>query len=136
MRARAFLLLIICLPACGQARSPGPAASAAGPAASAAAPAGAKAAAAAAPQRAAPAPGPAAPHNADLLVMPTPDGLKLAATGYAPPLRVLEGDGPILTWAALAGAGALSARSPLARLWEGRAAAAPGAGPCAKPSLP
>ncbi|MGK3968515.1 hypothetical protein WMF38_30580 [Sorangium sp. So ce118] len=74
--------------------------------------------------------------NADLLVMPTPDGLKLAATGYAPPLRALEGDGPIVTWAALAGAGALSARSPLARLWEGRTAAGPSADPCAKPRSP
>ncbi|MGK3998261.1 hypothetical protein [Sorangium sp. So ce1024] len=74
--------------------------------------------------------------NPDLLVMPTPRGLKLAATGYAPPLRVFEGDGPTITWAALAGAGALSPRSPLARLWEGRAAAGPGADPCAKPTPP
>ncbi|WP_437812607.1 hypothetical protein [Sorangium sp. So ce1078] len=68
-----------------------------------------------------------------LLVMPTPAGLKLAGTGYAPPLRALEGDGPTLTWAALAGAGALNPRSPLARLWEGRTAAGPNADPCAKP---
>ncbi len=57
--------------------------------------------------------------NPDLLLLPTPAGLKLAATGYPPPLRVLEGDGPILTWAALAGAGAVGPRSPLARLLGG-----------------
>ncbi|AUX48685.1 uncharacterized protein SOCE26_102260 [Sorangium cellulosum] len=34
-----------------------------------------------------------------------PDGLEFAGTGYTPPLRALEGDGPILTWAALARAG-------------------------------
>ncbi|WP_437980883.1 hypothetical protein [Sorangium sp. So ce117] len=73
--------------------------------------------------------------NPDLLLLPTPGGLKLAATGYPPPLRVLEGDGPILTWAALAAAGAVGSRSPLARLWEGRSAAA-AADPCAKQGSP
>ena len=73
--------------------------------------------------------------NPDLLVLPTPAGLKLAATGYPPPLRVLEGEGPVLTWAALAGAGAVGSRSPLARLWEGRSAAA-AADPCANPGSP
>jgi len=42
--------------------------------------------------------------NLALLVLPTDGGLHFAATGYAPPARVLEGEGPTITWAALLGA--------------------------------
>lgn len=45
--------------------------------------------------------------NPALLALPTPRGLRFGATGYAPPARVLEGQGPVLTWAALAREGVL-----------------------------
>lgn len=72
--------------------------------------------------------------NLALLVLPTEHGLRFAATGYGPPARVLEGEGPTITWAALIAAAVLPAGSPAARLWTGVSPAAAAASPCAKPS--
>ncbi len=70
--------------------------------------------------------------NLALLVLPTDGGLHFAATGYAPPARVLEGEGPTITWAALLGAGALPAEGPVARAWAGVQPAAATDDPCVK----
>ena len=72
--------------------------------------------------------------NLALLVLPTEQGLHFAATGYAPPARVLEGEGPTITWAALVAAGALPAASAAARLWTGVSPSAAAESPCVKPS--
>jgi hypothetical protein len=72
--------------------------------------------------------------NLALLVLPTERGLHFAATGYAPPARVLEGEGPTLTWAALLAAGALPAEGPVARVWAGIQPAAATDDPCVKPT--
>ena len=70
--------------------------------------------------------------NLALLVLPTDRGLHFAATGYAPPARVLEGEGPTITWAALLGAGALPAEGTVARAWAGVQPAAATDDPCVK----
>ncbi len=71
--------------------------------------------------------------NPALLALPTRDGLQLAALGYAPPARVLEGNGPTITWSALVLSGALRTSGPASRLVAGIAPAAPSDDPCAKP---
>lgn len=45
--------------------------------------------------------------NRELLLAPTPKGLEIAATGYPPPARVFEGNGPTITWSALVATGGL-----------------------------
>lgn len=72
--------------------------------------------------------------NLALLVLPTDRGLHFAATGYAPPARVLEGEGPTITWAALVAAGVLPADGPVARVWAGVKPAAATDDPCVKGS--
>ena len=70
--------------------------------------------------------------NLALLVLPTDRGLHFAATGYAPPARVLEGEGPTLTWASLVAAGALPTEGAATRIWAGIQPAAPTDDPCVK----
>jgi hypothetical protein len=72
--------------------------------------------------------------NGDLLVLPTASGLHFAALGYAPPARVLEGEGPTIRWSALVAAGVLRTDGPAARLAEGVAPATPTDDPCADPN--
>ncbi len=57
--------------------------------------------------------------NPDLLVLPTETGLFVAASGYPPPARVLEGQGPTITWGALVQAGAVGSGSAVGRLTAG-----------------
>ncbi|CAN5876483.1 hypothetical protein BH11MYX4_BH11MYX4_53680 [soil metagenome] len=70
--------------------------------------------------------------NLALLVLPTDRGLHFAATGYAPPARVLEGEGPTLTWASLVAAGALPAEGAATRIWAGVQPSAATDDPCVK----
>jgi hypothetical protein len=77
-------------------------------------------------------------ENAELLVAPTPRGLHFAAVGYAPPARVLEGEGPTITWSALIRARVLRQTGPAARLVEGVAPPGPveeSPNPCADPNV-
>ncbi len=77
-------------------------------------------------------------ENADLLVAPTARGLHFAAVGYAPPARVLEGEGPTITWSALMRAGVLRKTGPAARLTSGIAPPGPveeSPDPCADPNV-
>ncbi|MFO0640174.1 MAG: hypothetical protein U0183_13230 [Polyangiaceae bacterium] len=71
--------------------------------------------------------------NPALLALPTPRGLRFGATGYAPPARVLEGQGPVLTWAALAREGVLRPDGlGVDVLALTRGASTPGDEPCAR----
>ena len=70
--------------------------------------------------------------NLALLVSPSDRGLHFAATGYAPPARVLEGEGPTITWPALVAAGVLPAEGPVTRVWAGVKPATAAEDPCAK----
>ncbi len=70
--------------------------------------------------------------NLALLVLPADRGLHFAATGYAPPARVLEGEGPTIIWAALVAAGVLPSEGPVARVWAGVKPAAATDDPCVK----
>jgi hypothetical protein len=63
--------------------------------------------------------------KASLVALPTPHGLRFAGLGYAPLARVLEGQGPTVTWAALLREGAVRMDGPAARLTEGVKAAGP-----------
>ena len=47
------------------------------------------------------------PSNPDLLIAPTPKGLQIAATGYPPPARVFEGNGPTIPWSTIVASGGL-----------------------------
>jgi hypothetical protein len=60
-----------------------------------------------------------------LLALPTPRGLRFGALGYTPQARVLEGQGPIVTWSALVRVGALRGDGVASRLTEGISAAGP-----------
>lgn len=68
--------------------------------------------------------------NAQLLMAPTKRGLHIAATGYPPPARVLEGEGPTIAWPALAALGVLPKESPAARIWSLAPALGPKDSPC------
>lgn len=71
--------------------------------------------------------------NPALLALPTRAGLHFAALGYAPPARVLEGNGPTITWSALVLSRALRTSGLAPRLVAGIAPAAPSDDPCAAP---
>ena len=78
-------------------------------------------------------------ENGWLLVAPTRRGLHFAASGYVPAARVLEGEGPTITWSALMAARVLAKSGPAARLVEGIAPPGPDeepADPCANPNVP
>lgn len=58
-------------------------------------------------------------EDATPIVYPTKEGLRFVTTGYPPAMRVWEGDGVTLRYAALLAAGVLRTDSPVARLWQG-----------------
>ena len=67
-------------------------------------------------------------EDATPTIYPTRKGIRFTTTGYPPAMRVWDGDGVTIRYAALLAAGALRADSPVARLWQGTAPSA--ANPC------
>ncbi len=58
-------------------------------------------------------------EDATPIVYPTKEGMRFVTVGYPPAMRVWEGDGVTLRYAALLAARVLPLNSPVARLWQG-----------------
>ncbi len=76
------------------------------------------------------------PGNPDMLVRLLPRGLAFAGQGYPPPARVLEGQGPTISWSALVAAGVLKSDASVARVWSGTKPATASDDPCVVDAKP